>query len=121
MEKVELFEKINNTIEKAFTNMKQNEELKAIYEKNNYGSLENDISELKKNIDIELKDCFKNIKEKERRKYNISEGIYVNNDNNRHDIFVIIPIFNATDQQAEECIYSVIDNYIGLDYKLLIM
>ena len=34
MEKVELFEKINNTIEKAFTNMKQNEELKAIYEKN---------------------------------------------------------------------------------------
>ena len=121
MEKVELFEKINNTIEKAFTNMKQNEELKAIYEKNNYGSLENDISELKKDIDIELKDCFKNIKEKERRKYNISEGIYVNNDNNRHDIFVIIPIFNTTDEQAEECIYSVIDNYIGLDYKLLIM
>lgn len=121
MEKIELFNKIYETTEKAFVNMSQNKELIETYKEHNYGKLSEDISELKKDINIELEECLKNAKEKEKRNYNISEGEYINNDNKKHDIFVIVPIFNATDEQAEKCIYSVLDNYMGLDYKLLIM
>lgn len=116
----ELFDKIYKTVEKGFENISNDNEIKSIYQKNQY-NYDESLKELKKSIYEELDNCFKNIKEKEVKNMDVAEEIYLDTENNKHDIFVILPIFNATNEQAEKCIYSIMDNYEGLDYKLLIM
>lgn len=116
----ELFDKIYKTVEKGFENISNDNETKSIYQKNQY-NYDESLKELKKSIYEELDNCFKNIKEKEVKNMDVAEEIYLDTENNKHDIFVILPIFNATNEQAEKCIYSIMDNYEGLDYKLLIM
>ncbi len=116
----ELFDKIYKTVEKGFENLSNDNEIKSIYQKNQY-DYDESLKELKKSIYGELDNCFKNIKEKKVNNADISEGIFLDTDNNKYDVFVILPIFNATNEQAEKCIYSIMDNYEELNYKLLIM
>lgn len=116
----ELFDKIYKTVEKGFENISNDNEIKSIYQKNQY-DYDESLKELKKSIYEELDNCFKNIKEKKVNNTDIAEGIFLDTDNSKYDIFVILPIFNATNEQAEKCIYSIMDNYEELNYKLLIM
>ncbi len=119
MNKEELFNKVKNVIDKAFDDMEKGDEKKIIY-KSNYNYAE-DIKTLKEDIYSEIDNCYKNIKDKEKLINDIEEKILIESDKNKHDLFVILPIFNATNEQAERCIYSIIDNFYGLDYKLLVM
>ena len=120
MNKDELFDKIYKTIDQSFINMNSDKELRLIYGKDGYNYNE-DIKDLKETICEELNDCYKNIREKEVNTKEIEECIYLDQDKHKYDIFVILPIFNATNAQAERCIYSIIDNYEELNYKLLII
>ena len=120
MNKDELFDKIYKTIDQSFINMNSDKELRLIYGKDGYNYNE-DIQDLKETICKELNDCYKNIREKEVNTKEIEECIYLDQDKHKYDIFVILPIFNATNAQAERCIYSIIDNYEELNYKLLII
>lgn len=116
----ELFDKIYKTVDRGLENIKNDRKIKSFYLKNGY-NYEESYKELKKSIYEELENCYKNIKEKEKKDIDIEEGMFLDTDNNKYDLFVILPIFNATDEQVEKCIYSIIDNYEDFSYKLLIM
>ena len=106
----ELFDKIYKTVDRGLENIKNDRKIKSFYLKNGY-NYEESYKELKKSIYEELENCYKNIKEKEKKDIDIEEGMFLDTDNNKYDLFVILPIFNATDEQVEKCIYSIIDNY----------
>lgn len=120
MEKDALFNKIYKTVEKGFENLSDDNEIRLIYQKNQY-DYDEGLKQLKKSIYKELDNCFKSIKEKKGNDTDITEGVFLDTENNKYDIFVILPIFNATNEQATKCIYSIMDNYEELNYKLLIM
>lgn len=120
MDKDALFNKIYKTVEKGLENLSDDNEIRLKYQKSQY-DYDEGLKELKKSICKELDNCFKSIKEKKVNDIDITEGVFLDTENNKYDIFVILPIFNATNEQAERCIYSIMDNYEELNYKLLIM
>ena len=121
MEREELFKKIDSVMNEAFENMEKSEDLKQVYNKIRKNFNE-DADLLRKMLKEELDRCYKTIENKKIITDKVEDkSIISDSDQEKHDIFVIIPIFNATDEQAEECIYSVMDNFLGFDYKILII
>ena len=121
MEREELFANIDTVMNKAFENLKKDENLEEVYKKIKKDFYK-DVENLETILKEELNTCYKTIEFKPKRQnYVETKKILTNTDKDNHDIFIIIPIFNATDEQAEECIYSVMDNFLGLDYKIVVI
>ena len=117
----DLFNKIRETVEQGLKNLENDSKIKLICKKYNV-DYDASIEDLRKSIYDELNQCVKNVKEKTKNEgHSIKERAFWNSDNKKYDIFVIVPVYNATNEQAEKCIYSIIDNYEGMNYKLLIM
>lgn len=122
MEKEQLFDNIYCAIEEAYTNLSNDIFIKNKYLENK-NDFDSDLLVLKKILDDELSYCRDNICKKEIYS-SITNEIKIISDkgsNTKHDLFVFLPIFNATDDQAVRCIFSVLDNFSGLDYQFLIM
>ena len=121
MDKVELFCSIEKVVNEAYDKLCKDEHLKTLY-LNNDLKLNNDLTVLRKTLDYEISYCKTNFSQKNiNNKYSDDIRIISQKNNGEHDLFIFLPVFNATNEQAEQCIYSVLDNFVGLDYQFLII
>ena len=98
----DLFNKIRETVEQGLKNLENDSKIKLICKKYNV-DYDASIEELRKSIYDELNQCVKNVKEKTKNEgHSIKERAFWNSDNKKYDIFVIVPVYNATNEQAEK-------------------
>ena len=120
MDKAVLFESIKKVMKEAFDNINNSNDIKKIYNDNNYDFNE-DIEDLENILYEEINTCYKKIEEKEKMNFNNDDNIVklLDSDSGKYEVFVLIPIFNASAEMAERCIYSIMDNFRGTNYKII--